>query len=735
MMEIKGQTIILEPGEEITVKAREKEHEVPVPEHEPQPGDEPQEEPSDGQDDTEGRLSFEELLDMFNEDIFERGYSKVETTMEVYGYLHWSYYHADSLLKDRAWMFRKSTYPLIVDYRGEGTKVSAIAYNAMQSWLMASCLAELVPDAGDTTNTQTELFRHAYATGGGCSFSLYNGYAVTEDPYAMREAASIIYAIVRGDKKQSDSIGTYRAELGGHAIEASCWDDLGYKSKDLYDEEGRKIGYETESIGYAVNARLFLPDAPGPRVEGTAVCNLPWPWGQGQALDQFNMVTGNYKEDERIYDYMVENYNMMSQTSLEEWESYDVEKKNRLINVAAIPPCTHRYMYTGRNVRFDGIRHKTYDGVTWADYFCFSETSEDTGLRLEGPFPNLDGMVRYNAKYNPNARETGIFAITGIADNMRWSLMDPNYGRCRPGCNPVIEGGERVPVHGAPENELYNVDLTTMVADNDEERAKASREDGFPVDSPKSYVSGHSAQIWALALLFTQMDNDNSGRAPEWIRKAYEYSVNRSVGRFHWNSDCIYGRLFGAMTLPILNAMSGLKDSLEAIKKFVLNPEKEEEPEPAPVPEPTGDDVISINIRIENRSGMNVSLDGDMNLVLANPTRKCEYCGWHGCYNRTDHFRFSDGQVYIPDGESMTFHDISISMPANVMDADGNVIGQKIFGFGNRSPLDPELTVSVANRKSNVLLYVGNDSEVAVCEFMDPGIVFEQGGTYTVVIK
>jgi hypothetical protein len=75
----------------------------------------------------------------------------------------------------------------------------------------------------------------------------------------------------------------------------------------------------------------------------------------------------------------------------------------------------------------------------------------------------------------------------------------------------------------------------------------------------------------------------------QWIRKAFEYSVNRSIGRFHWNSDCIYGRLFGAMALPIINAMSGLKNDLEVIKSYVINPQQE------------GD--WKVNMYIDNQTG------------------------------------------------------------------------------------------------------------------------------------
>lgn len=221
-------------------------------------------------------------------------------------------------------------------------------------------------------------------------------------------------------------------------------------------------------------------------------------------------------------------------------------------------------------VRFDGIQTKCYDGKTTAKYYTFSETTEDTGLALDGPFSNLAGIYRYNIPSSQRTpREQFIEAVTELADNLRFPTQDPNYGRCRPGCKPTREGGELNPLHGAKENEIYNVDLTTMVADNAQQKINMSREDGFAQDSPRSYVSGHSAQIVCLAMLLTQMDEDSTARPQAWARRAFEYSVSRSVGRFHWNSDCIYGRLFGTMALPVINAMTGMRSGYEAMRQYV----------------------------------------------------------------------------------------------------------------------------------------------------------------------
>jgi len=556
---------------------------------------------------TSSRINFFDMLYMFNNVLKDCHYNEVSSSMAIYDYLLWAWNYADSLYNSDEWMFRKETYPLVCDYRGTDTSDSDNAYNAMQSWLMASILSELVPDSGKETNTQTKLFAAAYSIGGGAISPLYSGKTLKADPYAMREAASVIYAICRGDKNIASSIGTYRDELGGKPINATTWDELGYSNEMLSDEQGRR-GYRTKSIGYCVNTSLFLPSASGPRVQGTTVCELPFPWESGQDVSLFDCLTANYIKDEEINLHMVNEWNMMSQTKVEEWDSYPREKQNRLVNVMATPPCTFMYMFGApMKVKFNGKVNKTYDGKNYADYFTFVKTTEDTGLVIDGAFSDLAGIYRYNQSQK-SATELLLQRVTEIADNFRFPTQDPNYGRSRPGCGVTRETTEKNPVHGSPENELYNVDITVMVADNAEAKAKYEKEDGFAADSPRSYVSGHSAQIWMLALMLTQMDEDSTKRPQTWVRKAFEYSINRSIGRYHWMSDVIYGRMFGSMCLPIINAMRGLQDGLNAVRDFVHNP--------TPTPVPQGD--WKANIIVKNLTGAPIQSTGEIRLYVEN---------------------------------------------------------------------------------------------------------------------
>ena len=250
----------------------------------PAPDDQPQ---------TGTRLSFDELLGRFNALLKNRGYKAVTSQTYIHHYLSWAYDFTRRQYDGDAWMFRQETYPLLFDYRGMDAGDDGTAYNALQAWLMASILSELVPDSGKTTNTQTELFKLAYEIGGGRSYPLYNYKSFKADPYAMREAASVMYAICRGDHDISAQIDKYRSELGGKPINAFSWDGLGYKNTMLSDGQGRR-GYRMDYLGYCVNTELFLPDAPGPRVATTTVCALHQHCEHGEQKELFSTPSGNY---------------------------------------------------------------------------------------------------------------------------------------------------------------------------------------------------------------------------------------------------------------------------------------------------------------------------------------------------------------------------------------------------------------------------------------------------------
>ena len=155
----------------------------------------------------------------------------------------------------------------------------------------------------------------------------------------------------------------------------------------------------------------------------------------------------------------------------------------------------------------------------------------------------------------------------------------------------------------------------------------------------------------------------------------------------------------------------------------------EDNPNTNPNPSTTGA-KIKMNVRIVNNQSTALTLDGDLQFVLANPDKSGNYHGtnadgspYKGNYNRTGRLKFSSSSVTIPAGQSKTF-------AMNNLEIDGGE------GLGGRSPLEPSKinwTVDVRAPR-NVMLYVNNNSSAVLANNMDPNIVFSEGGTYDIVI-
>lgn len=701
-MKVEGNKVILEHGDKFTgcgytIEVRDKEEVVPTPTP-----------PSDEQE-TDEQQMFLEMLYKFNQVLFDTGHKVVSEGMDIFGHLNWVYGVATKEWEtNEQGYFTPNNYPDVFNFYGKDDSTLDVAYNAMQAWLMAMYLARICPTYGEHTNTQTELYKLAYELGGGKKFPLFGGKTFKANPYIARIIAGKLFAYTAGNEVDEARWNIWRDELGGQMIPASCWDELGYEYTELRDENGWRIGFRTDKIGWTVNTSLFLPSAPAPRVPDTIVNEQPYPWQEGQAEAQFNNKTGNYVMDELAYDYVVNNYNMMAQTPLAVWESYSNEKKNRLINVMATPPCTCQYMFSEPKcvqlVLDEDGKLPIVDGYP---RFVFEQCALSP-LVIYGAFGDLSGIIRYNCDGQETPRELTLKRGLEVADNLRLPTQDPNYGRCRPGCAPTKEGGERNPIHGAAENELFNVSIACMVADSDAEKEKWANEDGFAADSPKSYVSGHSAQIVAMALLLGEMCPD---KLNEWVHNAFKYSANRYIGRYHWLSDVIYGRIFGTIAVSTIGAMEGMQDGLRSIKEWIDNP--------TPQPEPIPTDDCHINIVMHNHSGRTATLNGELCLVLANPDINGVYYGWDGCYNRTGHITYMDGGVVLQDGDECRIDNVSM--------ANGEVTVR------GRNLLSSDL-LPIAGKPSNVLLYdIDGNSENFVPTPVDSNIIFEDGVTIEIV--
>lgn len=142
-----------------------------------------------------------------------------------------------------------------------------------------------------------------------------------------------------------------------------------------------------------------------------------------------------------------------------------------------------------------------------------------------------------------------------------------------------------------------------------------------------------------------------------------------------------------------------------------------------------GNPVISINVNITNNTNSTVTLDGRLRFVLGNPDHNGNYFGGYtGTYIRTDNIWFNNGSVTLAPGETRTYYSLSWR------DADTGL------GLGETSPLSANYFPIYDDKggiayTGNILIYTDGRSDVTLCENLSSSTVFQEGGTYDIIIK
>ena len=144
------------------------------------------------------------------------------------------------------------------------------------------------------------------------------------------------------------------------------------------------------------------------------------------------------------------------------------------------------------------------------------------------------------------------------------------------------------------------------------------------------------------------------------------------------------------------------------------NTEPSESTDTPTTPDNPSESGTTIFLNLNNTSNSDVTIEGTLRFVLANPDKNGEYHGWNGLYNRTDHIKFSNSQITIGRGQSRVI----------------TIVSDQIDG---RSPASREAAAS-GGYSSNVLLYVGDNSSIVKCDMMATNYVFQNGGSYNINI-
>lgn len=146
-MKVEGNTIILDAGEEVTIKAMEKDVPVPVPSPDDSGDDSPKEQ-------TVERLTTEQLISKFNVVLKSTGHKPMTDSMDVTGHMKWaSMFAGREFDNPDSEFFKPENYPEVCDYHGKNESTLNLVYNAMRAWLFAMSLSEICPTSGKTTNT------------------------------------------------------------------------------------------------------------------------------------------------------------------------------------------------------------------------------------------------------------------------------------------------------------------------------------------------------------------------------------------------------------------------------------------------------------------------------------------------------------------------------------------------------------------------------------------------------
>lgn len=524
---------------------------------------------------------FDTLLEEFNEVLSEMGKTQVSSasTPNVYNYLKDGYDRALEEYEGDSELFDESFYNEVYNYHGTNTKYHDTAKNAMLSWLMAMQLSELYADSGVTTNTQTELFLKAYNIGGGRSVPVYNENDLHSDVFIARYAASAMYAITRADYtfEQMDSL--FRSETNTTPIDRlnSSWTNSG---QDIYANCNNSYD-SRNSIGYALSLNGIFPSAAGPYADnyynGDLICrNVPERNPDGsQPSSQFNPTTKNYLVDETIDNIVTSQYNLSaSDTNI-----------SRTVQAVADDEDDIQQM-------LGGITYYKYNASSPKTTFEAGSPNDNMGS-FHGTFNvNVIGKDLSSLIHNPDGTETDIAYFFGgvayIGGHSRQTILDPQYGRRRPGQGQgdALYNGDTVLLTATPRclcntgcntnlNYLVDTSITRLVGggtklnsnhyyyvdnngDGEYDSGEPTYGDGIKGTTNEcaglhasTYPSGHSSEIWTVALFLMQM---LPNRYKEIYKAAYDYTVSRTIVRAHWNSDTMYGKLVATTMTPIINA-------------------------------------------------------------------------------------------------------------------------------------------------------------------------------------
>lgn len=427
-------------------------------------------------------------------------------------------------------LYKKENFPNVYDIYG-GRVAEGASFNSMMGWVFALLLMGLKP------KKRNQIGKIGYELGGYTYSSPIFGYEFKSDPNVARLVGSMVLAAMLG-KKQPD-LRAMSAEIGGTTYPngLSYYLDIGLNHLKTADDVQKNV---VSKSGFYVDFRQFMPSSAGPYDKNykSRPANI-----MTDAKDEYL----NTKMDRDIHEFIVKTFNL---------DATDPAIHQRTVQAIADKEQSVNHLF-GSN--------KIVGGYEFSP--VFGKNSIGKKIKTDGGVANLAWNIQAIATYFR-------LVLQNKADSPAY------YGRLRPGCEWHEEKKKNSSI-----NDRRNILVDITIEDNDGEKESSYGyydTDGYwkhtEVEASKfaeeqknhlganSYPSGHSAGIWCVGMMLAELMPDKSDLI---MKEANEFAINRTVTRFHWTSDTIFGRVLGSVANMMCHATTDYTTLLKIARKEI----------------------------------------------------------------------------------------------------------------------------------------------------------------------
>lgn len=426
-------------------------------------------------------------------------------------------------------LYRRTNFPNVYANIYGDKKDEGASFNSMMGWMFALLLMELKP------KKRNQIGKIGYELGGYTYDSPIFGYEFKSCPNTARLVGSMVLAAMLG--KKSPDLKAMSAEVGGTTYPngLSYYLDQGLNHLKTAEDIQKNV---VSKSGFYVDFRQFMPSSAGPYDKNfkSRPANI-----MTDSKDEYL----NTKMDRDIHEFIVETFNL---------NATDPEIRQRAVQAIADKEQSMNHLF-GSNKK---VGEYEFHPV-------FGKDTIGKKIKTDGGVANLAWNIQAIATYFR-------LILQNKVDSPAY------YGRLRPGCDWTEEKKKN-----SSTDDRRNILVDITIEDNDGEKESSYgyyNDEGIwvhtQVEASKfaeeqknhlganSYPSGHSAGIWCVAMMLAELMPDKTDLI---MRIANEFSINRTVTRFHWTSDTILGRILGSVANMLCHATTDYMTLLKIAKK------------------------------------------------------------------------------------------------------------------------------------------------------------------------